>query len=37
MAHMPRQVIFFEQSIGDKRIEVIKTYDQSLAREHSMI
>jgi hypothetical protein len=30
---MPQQEIFFEQAAGDKRVEVIKTYDRSYARE----
>jgi hypothetical protein len=30
---MPHQETFLEQSIGDKRIEVVKTYDEGLARE----
>jgi len=30
---MPKQEPFFEQKFGDLRIEVIKTYDQSYARE----
>jgi len=30
---MPKQEIFFEQEIGDRRIEVLKSYDQSYARE----
>jgi hypothetical protein len=30
---MPRQETFLERQIGDKRIEVIKTYDQRQARE----
>lgn len=30
---MPRQEIFFEQEVGGKRVEVLKTYDKSYARE----
>jgi hypothetical protein len=30
---MPRQEIFFEQRSGDRRVEVVKTYDRSYARE----
>ncbi|MGC2659768.1 MAG: hypothetical protein WA324_17555 [Bryobacteraceae bacterium] len=30
---MPSQEIFFEQKIGDKRVEVLKTYDKTYARE----
>jgi hypothetical protein len=30
---MPIQQVFFEHQVGNRRIEVIKTYDQSLARE----
>lgn len=30
---MPRQEIFFEQAAGNRRIEVIKTYDPGYARE----
>jgi hypothetical protein len=30
---MPRQELFFEERIGNKRIEVVKTYDRSYARE----
>ncbi|QHS52370.1 hypothetical protein [Edaphobacter sp. 12200R-103] len=30
---MPRQEVFFEQQIGDRRVEVLKTYDRSYARE----
>jgi hypothetical protein len=30
---MPRQEIFFEQQAGDRRVEVLKTYDRSYARE----
>jgi hypothetical protein len=30
---MPKQEIFFEQKIGDRRIEVLKSYDESYARE----
>jgi hypothetical protein len=30
---MPRQEVFFEQSTGGRRVEVLKTYDQSYARE----
>lgn len=35
---MPRQEIFFEESKGGLRIEVLKSYDQSYAREafHNM-
>lgn len=30
---MPSQETFFEQQLGDRRIEVLKTYDQNYARE----
>ena len=30
---MPKQEIFFEQQVGDRRIEVLKSYDQVYARE----
>ena len=30
---MPRQEVFFEQRAGDQRVEVLKTYDRSYARE----
>jgi hypothetical protein len=30
---MPKQEIFFEQQTGDKRIEVLKSYDKGYARE----
>src|ERR1035441_1449900 len=30
---MPQQEVFFEQQTGDRRIEVLKTYDQNYARE----
>jgi hypothetical protein len=30
---MPKQEIFFEEQSGDRRIEVLKSYDQSYARE----
>jgi hypothetical protein len=30
---MPRQEVFFEQRAGDRRVEVVKTYDRSWARE----
>src|ERR1035441_4923729 len=30
---MPQQEMFFEQKFGDKRIVVIKSYDQAFARE----
>jgi hypothetical protein len=30
---MPQQEIFFEQNTGNRRIEVLKTYDRSYARE----
>ncbi|MFC6644680.1 hypothetical protein ACFQBQ_03550 [Granulicella cerasi] len=30
---MPRQETFFEQQTGDRKVEVLKTYDQSYARE----
>jgi len=30
---MPKQELFFEQRAGDRRIEVLKTYDRSYARE----
>ena len=32
-AKMPRQELVFEKEIGDRRIEVIKTYDQAFARD----
>jgi hypothetical protein len=31
--HMPQQEVFFEQQLGDRRIEVLKVYDQQFARE----
>jgi hypothetical protein len=31
--NMPKQELFFEQTAGDRRIEVLKTYDKSYARE----
>ena len=30
---MPQQEIFFQQTAGDRRIEVLKSYDQAYARE----
>jgi hypothetical protein len=30
---MPHQELFFEQSAGDRQIQVLKTNDQSYARE----
>jgi hypothetical protein len=30
---MPQQEVFFEQKAGDRRIEVLKVYDRSYARE----
>jgi hypothetical protein len=30
---MPQQEVFFEQKTGDRRVEVLKTYDRSYARE----
>ena len=30
---MPRQEVFFEQTTGGRRVEVLKTYDRSYARE----
>ena len=30
---MPKQETFFEEQSGDRRIEVLKSYDQSFARE----
>jgi hypothetical protein len=30
---MPQQELFFEQTAGDRRIEVLKTYDPGYARE----
>ncbi len=30
---MPQQETFFEQTAGDRRIEVLKSYDQAYARE----
>ena len=30
---MPQQEVFYEQSLGDRRIQVLKTYDQSYARD----
>ena len=30
---MPQQELFFEQKAGDRRVEVLKTYDRSYARE----
>jgi hypothetical protein len=32
---MPKQEVFFEQQIGERRIEVLKSYDQAYAREAS--
>jgi hypothetical protein len=30
---MPKQEVFFEETAGDRRVEVLKTYDPSYARE----
>jgi hypothetical protein len=30
---MPQQEVFFEQTTGDRRVEVLKTYDRAYARE----
>jgi len=30
---MPRQEVFFEQAAGDRRVQVLKTYDPGYARE----
>ena len=30
---MPQQEVFFEQATGDRRIQVLKTYDPAYARE----
>lgn len=30
---MPRQEVFFEQQTGNRRVEVLKTYDRTYARE----
>jgi hypothetical protein len=30
---MPKQEVFFEQQVGERRIEVLKSYDQAYARE----
>lgn len=30
---MPKQEVFFEQQVGDRHIAVLKSYDQSYARE----
>lgn len=30
---MPRQEVFFEETAGDRHVEVLKTYDRSYARE----
>ncbi|MGA7159118.1 MAG: hypothetical protein WBY53_19890 [Acidobacteriaceae bacterium] len=30
---MPRQEVFFEQMIGDRRVEILKVYDRQVARE----
>lgn len=30
---MPQQEVFFEQATGERRVEVLKTYDQGFARE----
>ena len=30
---MPKQEVFFEQKSGDRRVEVLKTYDRIYARE----
>ena len=35
---MPKQEVFFEHQAGDRRVEVLKSYDQAYAREafHNM-
>jgi hypothetical protein len=30
---MPQQEVFFQQQVGERRIEVLKSYDQTYARE----
>ncbi len=30
---MPKQEVFFEQQVGEHRVEVLKSYDQTYARE----
>lgn len=30
---MPKQEVFMDEKLGDKRIQVLKTYDESFARE----
>jgi hypothetical protein len=30
---LPKQEVFFEQREGNRRVEVLKTYDRSYARE----
>ena len=30
---MPQQEVFFAQKIGERSIEVVKTYDEAFARE----
>ena len=30
---MPKQEVFFEQQVGERRIEVLKSYDKAYARE----
>jgi hypothetical protein len=30
---MPKQEVFFEQPVGERRIEVLKSYDQAYAHE----
>jgi hypothetical protein len=30
---MPRQEVYFEQKTGERRVEVLKVYDRSYARE----
>ena len=30
---MPKQEVFFEQQVGERRVEVLKSYDQPYARE----
>lgn len=32
---MPKQETFFEQTVGGRHIEVVKSYDQAYAREAS--
>ena len=30
---MPKQEVFFEEQVGERRVEVLKSYDQAYARE----